>query len=350
MSSTKARTLLCCDWGTTSFRLRLVEADTLKTMAQTTEGDGILTTFRAWTASRRPDQARLAFYLAALQHHIASLERQAGLPLSGVPLVVAGMASASVGMIHLPYKKLPLAVDGSDLEILALAASNEFNHPLAIVSGACTGDDVLRGEETLVVGALANRLDGADEWLVVVPGTHSKHVTVRHRRAVTFATYMTGEFFALLSQQSILSQTMAAGVGLDQADQRDSFIRGVSDGARGNLLHDCFSIRYRHLLGQATPLSNYYRLSGLLIGAELNELGTRKPPAIMLVSGAELLPFYDTALRALWPTVRVACCDADDALLRGQRIIAMRAGLLPPELIPPQGRIVADYPSSHVSS
>lgn len=320
--------VLCCDWGTTSFRLQLVQTDTLETRAKTTEGEGILSTFRAWKASGQPESNRLIFYLATLRDRIASLEHQTGQSLSGVPLILSGMASASVGMCDIAYRKLPLAVDGSDLEVLTMPASSEFPHPFAIVSGACTDADVMRGEETLLVGALANRAIGNEAWLVILPGTHSKHVSIWQGRAVNFATYMTGEFFALLSHHSILAQTVEAGDGLGQADHRDEFIHGVLDGAAGNLLHDCFSIRSRHLLKQTGKSSNYYRLSGLLMGTELKEIVTRKPAGILLVSGLVLMPFYDAAIRALSPTTRLLNCDAEDALLYGQRAIALRVGLL----------------------
>lgn len=329
MNPANAPLFLGCDWGTTSFRLQLVETDTLKTMAKVIEGEGILATFRAWTASGSSEQDRLDFYLATIHDRIAALERQTGLSLSGVPLIISGMASASVGMCDLAYRKLPLAVDGSDLEVMMLPASREFGHPFAIVSGACTDDDVMRGEETLLVGAFASRAVGEEEWLVILPGTHSKHVSVRLGRAVNFATYMTGEFFALLSQQSILTQTVEASGGLEQAKHRDDFVRGVREGANGNLLHDCFSIRTRHLLKQSSKSSNYYRLSGLLIGAELRVLLTHNCANIMLVSGATLQPLYATAIHALNPSIRLVSCDADDALLHGQRAIAWRSDLLP---------------------
>lgn len=330
MNPPKSPLLLCCDWGTTSFRLRLVAADTLRTMEKTTEGEGILTTFRAWTASGQPESNRRIFYLGTLRDRIASLEHQTGQSLSSVPLIISGMASASVGICDLAYRKLPLAVDGSDLEVLTMPASPEFPHPFAIVSGACTDADVMRGEETMLVGALADRAIGDEAWLVILPGTHSKHVSIWQGCAVNVATYMTGEFFALLSQQSILAQTVEADDRLELAAHRDSFIGGVRDGANGNLLHDCFSIRARHLLGQASKSSNFHRLSGLLIGAELKGITAREPAGLWLVSGTALQPFYAAALRTLFPTLPITSCDADEALLRGQRTIALRVGLLPP--------------------
>jgi len=322
------RFFLSCDWGTTSFRLRLIDAETLETRAAIAGEDGILATYRAWTASGRPEEARLAFYLSNLRDHTGRLAREAGVPLEGVPLVLSGMASASIGMVQLPYKKLPFAIDGSDLPVSIVPASPSFDHPLAIVSGACTDSDVMRGEETLLVGALDRHTASTRECLVILPGTHSKHVIVREGRAVDFATYMTGEFFALLSQQSILSHTVEAGGTLEKAGNRGSFTRGVHDGAHGDLLRDCFSIRAGQLLDGPSAQANYFRLSGLLVGAELKGLLTRTSGEVMLVGGPALLPYYEIALQTLGPALRVSSCNADDALVRGQRSIALRAGLL----------------------
>ena len=61
--------------------------------------------------------------------------------------------------------------------------------------------DVMRGEETQLVGAVA-----ADEAsvLAVLPGTHSKWARVDRGRVVDFTTYMTGELYGVLLSHSIL--------------------------------------------------------------------------------------------------------------------------------------------------
>lgn len=328
MDTSRSNWLLCCDWGTTSLRLQLVEADTLKTRAKTSDGEGILATYRRWTASGQPASERLFFYLAVLRDCIHALESQGGSSLSGVPLVVSGMASSSIGMSPLPYRPLPLALDGSNLQWTVLPTSDDFLHPLLLVSGVSAKADVMRGEETLLVGALADNPLKDQAAVVVLPGTHSKHVSIRNEQVEDFATYMTGEFFALLSQYSILADTVDSGGGLDVLENRESFADGVRDGAASNLLRECFSIRARHLLGTAIKNANYHRLSGLLIGAELGDLVKRKPEAVMLLSSPHLQLPYQLALHVLSPGTRLVNSDADAALLRGQRAAAAHAGLL----------------------
>jgi 2-keto-3-deoxy-galactonokinase len=66
--------------------------------------------------------------------------------------------------------------------------------------------DVMRGEETQILGALQGL--GMQDGLLVLPGTHSKWAHVRGGKIHHFSTFMTGEFYTLLRQHSILSRTL----------------------------------------------------------------------------------------------------------------------------------------------
>ncbi len=78
------------------------------------------------------------------------------------------------------------------------------------------------------------------EQLYIFPGTHSKHIIVKDGAVVAFTTYMTGEFFALLSKQSILHTSVEKHT--DSAPSA-SFMNGVEDATKGNLLHLAFMVR-----------------------------------------------------------------------------------------------------------
>ena len=95
--------------------------------------------------------------------------------------------------------------------------------------------DVMRGEETQILGALA--LSGRDEGLFLLPGTHSKWAEVADGRIVSFRTFMTGEVFGALKDHTILGRLMRAGA------DADGFARGVREGAAlgsaGALLNRC---------------------------------------------------------------------------------------------------------------
>ena len=174
-----------------------------------------------------------------------------------------------------------------------IEATAEFNHAMLIISGARTADDAMRGEETQLIGCL-NEID-KEEQLFIFPGTHSKHVGVKDGKIVDVKTYMTGEFFGLLSKKSILSNDIEEDQSILNADKAKIFEKGISDSLHSTLLHSSFRVRTNHLFDKLSKKENYYYLSGLLIGTELKELMNIEIP-ITIVGDQLLMSYYTTAL------------------------------------------------------
>jgi 2-dehydro-3-deoxygalactonokinase len=321
--------LLSCDWGTSSFRLKLVEQPSLRILAEVNNTNGVSSTYQAWKKKGADKETRLSFFLTVIRNAIVDFERQLESSLSGVPIVISGMPSSSIGMINLPYKELPFAVDGSDLLLHEIKATGSFLNDVLIISGVRSEDDVMRGEETQMVGSVLDDLSADKDHLFIFPGTHSKHMTVRKGKVNAFRTYMTGEIFNVLATQSILSESVEGGGSLQKPDNRARFAEGVKEGIRGNLLNNLFHVRTKILLGDSTTLSNYYYLSGLLIGTELNEVASQAPSSITIVGSESIIPYYRAALQAiLIAPGDTRSIPSHDAILRGQLAIARRAGFL----------------------
>jgi 2-dehydro-3-deoxygalactonokinase len=69
-------------------------------------------------------------------------------------------------------------------------------------------------------------------------------------RVTGFRTYMTGEFYGLLSQHSILARTLEADAPLDEA----MFLHGVTRAREGEgLLHNAFGVRALALFDRLSP-------------------------------------------------------------------------------------------------
>lgn len=225
--------------------------------------------------------------------------------------LIAGMAGSQQGWQEAPYCPCPAgfaelsqrlawidgakdgAEDGLEVGRIAIVPGLSCEH------AGCP--DVMRGEETQVFGAL--QLLGLQDATCVLPGTHSKWVQVRGGRITGFATFMTGEFYALLRQHSILARTLPAQDGaLDEA----AFDAGVAHALQGtSLLNTAFSTRtlalFRRREGPA--LASY--LSGLVIGEEL-----RAQPAPAAASKANEANAADAATAA---TAAVATDATDSA-------------------------------------
>ena len=292
-----ATTFLSCDWGTSSFRLRLVEREGLKILAEESSKEGNAATAELWKQAQQPPEQRMAFYLAIVQSHLQKLETVVNTSLDGVPVVISGMASSTIGMQELPYKPLPFAADGSDLPAKIIAPTSYFKHDTLLISGVKSADDVMRGEETQLVGCLFGNT--ADQQLFLHPGTHAKHVVVQHGRAVSLKTYMTGEFFSLLSKQTILAASVEGGGKLEEGANQHWFEKGVQASQEANLLHSAFLVRTNDLFKKASKQENYFYLSGLLIGSECYDLLHRLPAGITLAGEPVLVAHYSAALRVL---------------------------------------------------
>src|SRR5262249_18368496 len=123
--------------------------------------------------------------------------------------------------------------------------------------------DVMRGEETQIIGAID---DLGGDAVVCLPGTHSKYVRVRDRCIASFTTHMTGEGSSALWRHSILGRLS----DVDTVEDKAAFDAGVDRSADGQgLLHHLFGVRTRGLFQEipAAGLASY--LSGLLIGHEI---------------------------------------------------------------------------------
>jgi 2-dehydro-3-deoxygalactonokinase len=309
-----------CDWGTSSFRLRLIQAKDLAILAETKSSRGISETYKLWQQKGGTVLSRADFYASIVKNEIKLLQQNLNRVTDSIPVLFSGMASSTIGMVDLSYKKMPFNLDGSDLKTEFMADTTGAN-PFVIISGAMTDCDVMRGEETKVVGCYA-LLDNKDqEQLLILPGTHPKHIVVKNNQAVSFKTYMTGEFFNLLSVNSILAASVEEGGDFGDPQNQERFREGVRASRHSNLLHASFMVRTNQVLKNIPSQQNLHYLSGLLIGAELG--GIKPDVPIYLVGGVVHASLYKLACDELGLTINKEI-DADLALIKGQQVIFSR--------------------------
>lgn len=313
--------ILCCDWGTSSFRLWLVKAENAAIVALKKSDKGIAATFNSLDEKQKADpEERRHFYLRIIQQHIQELEQEENISLDGVPLLLSGMASSSIGMAELPYNPLPFGIDGADIGAAYFEATISFAHPVLLISGVRSDVDVMRGEETQLIGTIWDKTAEA-EGLYIFPGTHSKHIWVKDGLASKFETYMTGEFFELLSKESILRVGVESNEELHSPEALQSFKEGVQEAKGANLLHVAFSVRTNDLFGKCSKKDNFHYLSGLLIGAELQSLYPADFPRVYICADEKLRFRYETALEVLGMQAKIHASPgqwAEEAVVRGQ--------------------------------
>lgn len=205
--------------------------------------------------------------------------------------LMSGMVGSRQGWLEAPYCACPAGFAEIAAQLAWVAPGR-----IAIVPGLCCEmdgiPDVMRGEETQIFGAL--QLLGLQDALLVLPGTHSKWVEVRAGRIQSFRTFMTGEFFALLRQHSILSRTLPSS---DTEFDDAAFEQGVALALRGHsLLQTAFSTRTLSLFDRlpASALPSY--LSGLVIGEELRAQSLAAGNSVVVIGSEALTQRYQKAL------------------------------------------------------
>jgi 2-dehydro-3-deoxygalactonokinase len=297
--------MIAIDWGTSSLRGYRLAADG-RVLEQRRSDQGI-----------GASQGRFAATLAAL--------------IDGWPgdVVLCGMIGSRNGWIELPYVPCPadaaaLAAAMQPLQDPALPGRTLWFVP-GVASSAAAVPDVMRGEETQLIGlldALAGSGQEPDGCSVCLPGTHSKWVDLRHGRIAALATMMTGELYALLRRHSLLARLMEAG---DAHFDGAVFDAGVQrSGEPGGLLHHLFGVRSLGLFERLSAAAAPSYLSGLLIG---HELRARLPlaPQVHLIGGSGLLDRYAHALHALGSRART---HPEDLAARGlYRLARQRGGI-----------------------
>jgi 2-dehydro-3-deoxygalactonokinase len=232
--------------------------------------------------------------------------------------VICGMAGSAFGWLQAPYLPCPADL----LEIAENLVSPRGN--VHIVPGMrCTNPhgapDMMRGEETQLLGARTLAAPAAGRQLVCMPGTHTKWVSLFNGVVQEFHTAPTGELFSLLCTHSVLVRDPMTPI----VHREEEFSRGVVESARHpevDLLHRLFQCRSLRLDRQLSAEGAASWMSGLLIGTDVrgglttfaNE-DNRVP--IQIIGAPQLGQTYALALGRLG---RDSCVvDGDQAALAG---------------------------------
>ncbi len=324
---------ISCDWGTSSFRLRLIAGPDLTCAAQVNRPIGIKAVHQELNGARGSlrDQAFSRVIGAALDELVQEIPTA-----TQCPVLLSGMASSTIGWREVPYTRLPfdLAAGIPNRESLDLRTPEGHPFTVQLFSGLASDTEVMRGEECELLGVAqhARYQPLMEDCLILLPGTHSKHVRVQNYRITEFATAMTGELFEILVHHSILADATgtdgASNPELSDPTNRRAFEAGVERVRDHGLLHSLFQVRTRSVLHQQSQESNRSYLSGLLLAAEfapLTQQAAKQP--ILILAGTAFAEMYQAAAAVLGLADRIVLPEEDElaqAAVRGHALLRSR--------------------------
>lgn len=306
------------DWGTSSLRIRLVEEPSRLVVEEIVSSEGIKKVYNDWRIKGGDRETHfIKFLQLQIDQFITIID-------PSWPIIISGMASSNMGIRELPYANLPYQVNGKLLYTESIKSA-VLTNKIHIISGAKTNSDVMRGEETQIVG-LMEKEDLSNATLFILPGTHSKHILTDKGMVTSIKTFLTGELFEVISQHSILKESLAEGkLG---ENELVAFQEGVIVAKEdASILHSLFFIRTNTLFFKKSPTENYYFLSGLLIGDELKSVLSNNNLSLHLAASGTLFDLYSIAfdVLGLLPITKIIEKDlVNTAVIKGQSIILTR--------------------------
>jgi 2-dehydro-3-deoxygalactonokinase len=278
--------IIGCDWGTSFFRLRVIDSSSNSVLEELTSADGIAQTNK----SLEKESDRFEFFCKVVAKNLDLLRSNVALDIDALSIIVSGMASSSIGMKELPYGHLPFGLqDASGLYVEIFENNKAFPNPLILVSGLRGEYDVIRGEEVQLLG-LAHLISFSEdeESIVILPGTHSKHCFIQNGILNHFQTYLTGELYQILSEFSILSNSVTLDTpNVWTPNTMEAFSKGVLDARDSSMLVNLFKVRTNFLFQKLDKEDNALYLSGLLIGEELSNLCLSSDTRPIILCGSE---------------------------------------------------------------
>ncbi|MES2898866.1 MAG: 2-dehydro-3-deoxygalactonokinase [Pseudomonadota bacterium] len=259
--------VLGVDWGTSNRRAYLVDRGG-RCLARHADGEGMLAVGGAFAGS-----------LAALRRSMQVDD--------AVPVVMSGMVGSASGWQEVPYLDIAMPLTELASHLVPVAGQADC----LIVPGYCSrvdGVDVMRGEETQLLGALAM---GVRDGTVILPGTHSKWARLRDGRIERFATYMTGELFAMLAAGGTLAAIMPPG-----EEDGPAFAAGIAQARLGQpLTNSLFGVRARVVARAMAASQARSFVSGLLIGSEFVHSGVDADTELNIIGSLALAAHYGAA-------------------------------------------------------
>ncbi|MFT6925485.1 MAG: 2-dehydro-3-deoxygalactonokinase [Psychromonas sp.] len=241
-----------------------------------------------------------------------------------LPIYMGGMVGSMCGWIDAGYIATPASLPYLTKNCHQFTSS--WGAPVSIIPGVShqyenDKHDVMRGEEVQLMGLMAHT--ELANCLVILPGTHSKHVKIIDGKLLSFSTYMTGELYSILSKFSIL------GRGITTTTTKiisDEFYRGVREGQTEYFTSTLFLARTHRLFNTISENDVLDYLSGLLIGNELYALLPlirheliNPPLPIFIVGGGNIAQRYTLACNELG--IDNHFVDGDECFISGMNQI-----------------------------
>lgn len=217
--------------------------------------------------------------------------------------LASGMITSNVGLCEIPHVPAPAGIADLARAMRESLIPDVWHAPIWFVPGVrnavdhiglhnCEAMDMMRGEETESF-ALVERLGLAEPTVIVLPGSHSKFVSIDAKQRIDgCVTTLAGELLHVISHDTILAGSLKDGFA--KRIDPEMLLAGAESSKKIGLGRACFSVRIldQFAVYDANARANF--LLGAVLGSDLltlkNSSAIRMSPGTrFVVSGKPIL-------------------------------------------------------------
>lgn len=264
--------LILIDCGTTNTRIRIVDKNLRKSISTLKLNVGVK------NSAIEKNNNNLKTAIEEGIHKI--LEKNFLKPNEIGYIIASGMITSNLGLKEVPHIVAPAKLDDFARSIVKDRVAGIVCYFIPGLKNADIHEnstledikkmDIMRGEEVEVFGLL-NQIDEAGNGLIILPGSHTKYVSVdRNKKLLSCFSTLGGELIQAVQSGTIISSSLKNGLikEIDLGSLEDGYNATISEGITRAL----FRIRLLDLYSSFTENQRANFLLGSIIHEDIQGL------------------------------------------------------------------------------
>lgn len=208
---------------------------------------------------------------AAIKGCLEDVLKQAGITYDDVKQVAAsGMITSNVGLTEIPHVVAPASAEDLARAAKSILIEDVCPLPILFIPGVKNRDgkldlttfesmDMMRGEEVETV-AVIESLPKGEKYLLVLPGSHTKFVSVDCDEKITGClTTITGELLSVITNDTLIADAVGHSFASEETYAKEYVLAGYETAKKTGIGRACFSARILNTFAEPdkTKIASY---------------------------------------------------------------------------------------------
>lgn len=189
----------------------------------------------------------------AIREAINEILYKNGVSLNEIDKILAsGMITSNVGLVEVPHLLAPVGIEDFANGMVSYSIPDVVDKEIWFIPGVknnvmnislenCEAMDIMRGEEVETI-ALQERMRLEGAALIILPGSHSKFISVNNEGKITGClTSVAGELISVITHNTIITNALENSLA-SEFDEK-MIIEGYKNGKKSGLNRSIFSVR-----------------------------------------------------------------------------------------------------------